>query len=61
MSAWHVVLISLGAGLAAVNAGAFFAFSNFVMAALGRLDEPEGIRAMQQINLLTSHRTGVES
>ena len=61
MSTWHVVSISVGAGLAAVNAGAFFAFSNFVMAALGRLDEPEGIRAMQQINLLTSHRTGVES
>jgi uncharacterized membrane protein len=32
-------------------AGAFFAFSTFVMAALGRVPDPEGIRAMQAINI----------
>jgi uncharacterized membrane protein len=39
---------ALGAGLVA---GAFFAFSTFVMAALGRVPAQEGIRAMQQINI----------
>jgi uncharacterized membrane protein len=39
---------ALGAGLVA---GAFFAFSTFVMAALGRVPAAEGIRAMQQINI----------
>jgi uncharacterized membrane protein len=39
---------ALGAGLVA---GAFFAFSTFVMAALGRVPAPEGIRAMQEINI----------
>jgi uncharacterized membrane protein len=39
---------ALGSGLAA---GVFFAFSTFVMPALGRLPAPEGIAAMQQINI----------
>jgi uncharacterized membrane protein len=39
---------ALGAGLVA---GAFFAFSTFVMAALGRIPDAEGIRAMQEINI----------
>ena len=39
---------ALGAGLVA---GAFFAFSTFVMAALGRVPAPGGIRAMQEINI----------
>jgi uncharacterized membrane protein len=39
---------ALGSALAA---GAFYAFSTFVMAALGRVPAPEGIRAMQQINI----------
>jgi uncharacterized membrane protein len=39
---------ALGAGLVA---GAFFAFSTFVMAALGKVPSAEGVRAMQQINL----------
>jgi uncharacterized membrane protein len=39
---------TLGAGLVA---GAFFAFSSFIMAALGRVPAPEGIRVMQQINV----------
>jgi uncharacterized membrane protein len=35
----------------AVVAGVFFAFSSFVMPALARLSPPEGIRAMQSINI----------
>ena len=42
------LITALGAGLVA---GAFFAFSTFIMAALGRVPPPEGIRAMQQINV----------
>lgn len=38
----------LGSGLVA---GIFFAFSNFVMRALGRLREDQGIAAMQSINV----------
>ena len=40
---------SIGCGLAA---GVFFAFSSFVMPALGRLPAPQGIAAMQSINRL---------
>src|SRR5882757_226075 len=46
----HVVLpfvAALGAGL---MAGIFFAFSVFMMTALGRLPPPAGIAAMQSIN-----------
>ena len=35
----------------AVVAGVFFAFSTFVMKALGRLPPPQGIAAMQSINV----------
>jgi len=42
-----VVANLIGAG---ATVGAMFAFSTFIMTALSRLDEPEGIRAMQQIN-----------
>lgn len=35
---------------AAINSGAFFVFSNFVMSSLGRLAPAEGAHAMQQIN-----------
>src|SRR2546422_10143662 len=38
----------LGSGLAA---GVFFAFSSFVMPGLRRLPAPQGIRAMQSINI----------
>jgi uncharacterized membrane protein len=41
-------LSALGAGLVA---GIFFAFSSFVMKALGRLPRDQGIRAMQLINV----------
>jgi uncharacterized membrane protein len=45
-------VLTLAAALgAALVAGAFFAFSTLVMAALGRVPAPEGIRAMQQINI----------
>jgi len=40
---------ALGCGL---NAGVFFAFSAFVMKALARLPPPQGIAAMQSINIL---------
>jgi uncharacterized membrane protein len=42
------LVTAVGAGLVA---GVFFAFSNFVMAALGRVPAAEGIRAMQEINV----------
>jgi uncharacterized membrane protein len=42
------VLAALGAGLVA---GIFFAFSAFIMAALGRLPADGGISAMQSINV----------
>jgi uncharacterized membrane protein len=44
---------ALGAGLVA---GVFFAFSTFVMAALGRVPAPQGIRAMQEINVTVINR-----
>jgi uncharacterized membrane protein len=44
-----IFLCALGCGLVA---GAFFAFSTFVMKALGRLPAPHGIAAMQSINIV---------
>lgn len=44
-----VVLALLGS---AVVGGVFFAFSSFVMKALGRIPSPEGIAAMQSINVV---------
>jgi uncharacterized membrane protein len=43
------VAAALGCGL---NAGVFFAFSTFVMGALGRLTPAHGITAMQSINVM---------
>ena len=40
---------ALGCGL---NAGVFFTFSSFVMKALARLPPPQGIAAMNSINIL---------
>jgi len=48
-----VFAAALGSGL---MAGVFFAFSNFVMAALARLAPGEGIRAMQVINVTVLNR-----
>lgn len=45
---WLTFVALLGAGLVA---GVFFAFSTFVMAALRRLPAPQGITAMQSINV----------
>ncbi|NBA95584.1 DUF1772 domain-containing protein [Pseudomonas sp. R5(2019)] len=44
-----ILLAALGCGL---MGGLFFAFSNFVMHALGRLSPANGIAAMQSINLM---------
>jgi len=41
------MIAAVGAGL---SAGVFFAFSTFVMKALGRLPDTDGISAMQAIN-----------
>lgn len=43
------LVTALGCG---VNAGVFFAFSSFVMRALGRLEPARGLAAMQSINVL---------
>jgi len=43
------ILAALGAGLVA---GIFFAFSSFIMGALGRLPPQGGIAAMQSINVV---------
>jgi len=43
------LISALGCGLIA---GAFFAFSSFVMKALGRLPAAQGIAAMQSINIV---------
>jgi len=46
---WNILTVAtaIGSGLIA---GVFFAFSNFVMAALARRPDSEGIAAMQAIN-----------
>ncbi len=49
---WLLVLTfvcALGSGLVA---GVFFGFSSFVMRALGKLPAPQGIAAMQSINIV---------
>lgn len=43
-----IVLATIGCGLVA---GIFFAFSSFVMTALGRIPAAQGIAAMQSINI----------
>jgi uncharacterized membrane protein len=45
--AWGAFLATLGSGLVA---GTFFAFSSFIMAALGHLGVKDGATAMQAIN-----------
>jgi uncharacterized membrane protein len=51
MSELEVVLVIASAVGSAVIAGVFFAFSTFVMTALGRLPASQGIAAMQHINI----------
>ena len=43
-----VLVTAVGCGL---NAGAFFTFSTFTMAGLARLPAPQGLAAMQSINV----------
>lgn len=47
---WQVPTLVAAAMAAGVNAGAFFAFSNFVMPALEELEPTDGAAAMQAIN-----------
>jgi uncharacterized membrane protein len=46
-----VVTLGLAIGSALI-AGSFFAFSTFVMGALGKLSAPQGVAAMQSINIV---------
>jgi len=46
----YETLTVAGIAAAGINAGAFFAFSNFVMPALGKLPASDGAAAMQAIN-----------
>ena len=50
MSVLTLALTLLAALGSALMAGTFFAFSNFVMPALGKLPDQQGIAAMQSIN-----------
>jgi uncharacterized repeat protein (TIGR03806 family) len=51
-------LATLGAALGSgLIAGVFFAFSSFVMPALGRILPPQGIAAMQAINVVVLNRS----
>ena len=56
MKTAFTILVFLGALGSGLMAGVFFAFSNFVMAALKRLAPAEGIRAMQAINVTVLNR-----
>lgn len=51
-----IALLKLPVLIAAIGsfiiAGIFYAFSTFIMQALGRIPVPEGIRAMQTINIV---------
>ena len=51
---WLLALTTLACGL---MGGTFFAFSSFIMPALGRVPAEEGIRAMQRINIDVYHWT----
>ena len=54
MTTWLMTITALACGL---MGGVFFAFSSFVMPALGRIPAEEGIRAMQRINVDVYHWT----
>lgn len=51
MASLMTVLLGLGAIGSGLVAGVFLAFSGFVMTALARLPAPQGIAAMQAINV----------
>jgi uncharacterized membrane protein len=50
MSSWLLILTLLAALGSGIMAGIFFAFSTFMMQALGKPPAPVGIAAMQSIN-----------
>jgi uncharacterized membrane protein len=52
MAEMHISLTFLAALGSALMAGVFFAFSTFVMPALGRLPTEQGIAAMRSINVV---------
>ena len=52
MSNWIYVLVIATLLGSALVGGIFFAFSTFIMKALGRIPSAEGIRAMQSINIV---------
>lgn len=52
MSFWLTAIAALASAL---MGGVFFAFSSFVLPALGRIPPTEGIRAMQRINVDVFH------
>ncbi|MDH3706075.1 MAG: DUF1772 domain-containing protein [Acidimicrobiia bacterium] len=51
IAGWEVGLVVIGLVGAGVSGGAFFAFSNFVMPALAKLEPNDGASAMQAINV----------
>lgn len=53
---WLFILILLAALGSGLIGGVFFAFSTFVMKALARRPAPEGIAAMQSINVVVINR-----
>jgi uncharacterized membrane protein len=54
LTEWLAVAALIGSALVA---GVFFAFSSFVMGALGRLPAAQGIAAMQSINVVVLNRS----
>jgi len=52
MSVWLYALVIAALLGSALIGGIFFAFSTFIMKALGRVPSSEGIRAMQSINVV---------
>lgn len=61
IAGWEVPFVVLGLVGAAISSGAFFAFSNFVMPALGRLPRDQGAAAMQAVNVAAPTPTFVAS
>jgi uncharacterized membrane protein len=57
MDTLYVAVLVLAATGSGLMAGVFFAFSNFVMAALTRIAPAEGTRAMQAINVTVLNGT----
>jgi len=52
MIGWIPLTVTTAILGTALIGGIFFAFSTFIMKALGRVPAPEGIRAMQTINIV---------